>query len=555
MTISSVRIESGDTIFRVENDLLIDVPHHKLIRNFSTSSSIMIPCQIESLGSFSFSYCKSFSSITFESNSRLTRIESEAFRESSLQSILIPKSVELFGPRCFLDCWLLSSITFESDSRLKRIKSCAFSGSALQSIQIPRNVQFIDGSAIRDMKSSSIRIESGNELFCVKDDFLIDVIHHKLIRSFSTSSSIIIPYWIESLGSSCLSCCESLSSIRFGCPSQLKRIESSAFDGMKKEIIIPSTIRFIASEAFCHLPKVSLSDHDSCPEFDRWLTLKMRDIDIDFRRILSCDPNLLDLTDSLSDVSDFEEESLLCEGVSCQLYRRSDDGCLIVVKSLPLLTSLDPIKSTMNLRHRWLVPPIGFVFPKESSTLRELKIAQLFANGASLAEVLVANPEWWTPTAKAKAVAGIALGLRFAHSFGLVHGRLTASNTLFDGDHCIQITDFHPVGFEGRESDTAVEAGFRGDVRAFISLLLEIVTSYPATLSGGADDEETVGPRVSEVVSRIMELSQRDSGRRYSFNNIIHELEQHQFEIVDGVDSGEVLAFVQWVELLEQLDE
>jgi serine/threonine protein kinase len=52
---------------------------------------------------------------------------------------------------------------------------------------------------------------------------------------------------------------------------------------------------------------------------------------------------------------------------------------------------------------------------------------------------------------KAKAVAAIALGLRFAHSFGLIHGSLTASNILFDADHCIQIADFGLFGFEGRQ--------------------------------------------------------------------------------------------------------
>jgi hypothetical protein len=37
--------------------------------------------------------------------------------------------------------------------------------------------------------------------------------------------------------------------------------------------------------------------------------------------------------------------------------------------------------------------------------------------GGSLEEVLFDAPTWWTPTAKAKtkAIAGIALGIRFAH--------------------------------------------------------------------------------------------------------------------------------------------
>jgi hypothetical protein len=48
---------------------------------------------IEILGSNCFSYCSPLSSITFESNSHLTRIESEAFSTSSLRSVLIPPTI------------------------------------------------------------------------------------------------------------------------------------------------------------------------------------------------------------------------------------------------------------------------------------------------------------------------------------------------------------------------------------------------------------------------------------------------------------------------------
>jgi hypothetical protein len=46
----------------------------------------LIPMNVEILGSKCFSSCKSLSSITFESNSHLTRIESEAFYGSLLFS-------------------------------------------------------------------------------------------------------------------------------------------------------------------------------------------------------------------------------------------------------------------------------------------------------------------------------------------------------------------------------------------------------------------------------------------------------------------------------------
>jgi hypothetical protein len=98
---------------------------------------------------------------------------------------------------------------------LTRIESEAFSYSSLQSIIIPRNVEFIDGCAFAMVTLSSITIESGNEIFVIEKDFLIDIRHHKLIRNFSTSLEIEIGMNIEILGSNCFSSCKSLSSITF----------------------------------------------------------------------------------------------------------------------------------------------------------------------------------------------------------------------------------------------------------------------------------------------------------------------------------------------------
>jgi hypothetical protein len=167
--------------------------------------SILIPKNVEILESASIFCCESLSSITFESNSRLTRIESEAFSYSSLQSILIPRNVEILGSSCFASCKSLSSITFESNSHLTRIESEAFSDSSLQSIVIPRNIRFIDGSAFIGVTLSSISIESGNDIFVIENDFLIDVLHHKSIRNFSKSSAIEIGRNIEIRGSNCFS--------------------------------------------------------------------------------------------------------------------------------------------------------------------------------------------------------------------------------------------------------------------------------------------------------------------------------------------------------------
>jgi hypothetical protein len=61
--------------------------------------------------------------VTFESGSRLERIEGDAFSGSGLKSIVIPSSVVTLDKSSFSDCESLESVTFESGSRLKRIES------------------------------------------------------------------------------------------------------------------------------------------------------------------------------------------------------------------------------------------------------------------------------------------------------------------------------------------------------------------------------------------------------------------------------------------------
>jgi serine/threonine protein kinase len=109
------------------------------------------------------------------------------------------------------------------------------------------------------------------------------------------------------------------------------------------------------------------------------------------------------------------------------------------------------IENLMNLSHPLIATPFGFVLPMESMQSQELKIAWVYAEGSSLSTILSAPALWWAPTAKAQTIVSIALALRFAHSFGLLHGALTASNILFDKNHCIQIADFTPLRLETRE--------------------------------------------------------------------------------------------------------
>jgi serine/threonine protein kinase len=92
-----------------------------------------------------------------------------------------------------------------------------------------------------------------------------------------------------------------------------------------------------------------------------------------------------------------------------------------------------------------------------------LTIATLYCQNGSLKEVLANPPSWWTPTAKSKTIAGIVIGMRFAHSLDWAHGSLKPSNILFDKTHNVQIVDFCSNRLQGRVSND-VEVSGRSEV-------------------------------------------------------------------------------------------
>jgi hypothetical protein len=141
------------------------------------------------------------------------------------------------------------------------------------------------------------------------------------------------------------------------------------------------------------------------------------------------------------DVSVFEEECIVSHAsqITRQIYRRCEDEVVIVVTSVHFCKRVEnaEIEILINLQYPCITAPISFDVPAKSGCSQELKIARLYEESSSLAEVLSINPVWWTPTMKAKTIIGIVPGLRFAHSLGLLHGPLTAASC-----SCIQTTEF-----------------------------------------------------------------------------------------------------------------
>jgi serine/threonine protein kinase len=194
----------------------------------------------------------------------------------------------------------------------------------------------------------------------------------------------------------------------------------------------------------------------------------------------------------------------------------------------------------IHLRHPCIASPIGFIFPIESRIRQELKIVGLYFEGFSLTNVISDCPVWWTSTMKAKVIVGIVLALRFAHSFGLIHGNLTSDNILFDSNDCIEIVDFESMLSEVEEMEGEEETQLGGflsqrwnpemDVGAFALILFEIVCGYPA------ESGTFIPTGIPEFVSMIFESELcSTSTTGYSFNDIFYILHRNDFKIEDDV--------------------
>lgn len=88
--------------------------------------SIRIPASVETIERYAFGGCTSLATVTFEKESKLATIGSEAFKQCfDLRSIEIPARVETIGNYAFEDCGL-STVTFEKGSNLTTIGKYAF---------------------------------------------------------------------------------------------------------------------------------------------------------------------------------------------------------------------------------------------------------------------------------------------------------------------------------------------------------------------------------------------------------------------------------------------
>jgi hypothetical protein len=140
--ISMIFVDSENGHLMVRDFYLMDFAGISILRYCGFESDLTLDTAVEIIGVASFAGCESLSSFLFQSESRLTRIDTHAFFCcSSLQSICLPDSVRVLGKSCFCHCISLSTLTLSS---VTRIDSRAFCGCiSLQSVCVPASVAIL----------------------------------------------------------------------------------------------------------------------------------------------------------------------------------------------------------------------------------------------------------------------------------------------------------------------------------------------------------------------------------------------------------------------------
>jgi hypothetical protein len=124
------------------------------------------------------------------------------------------------------------------------------------------------------------------------------------------------------------------------------------------------------------------------------------------------------------------------------------------------------IESLIGVTHPRLLSPTGFA-PPSADRHRPLAICTPYRPNGSLAGLLRSGANL-TPLNKLKILFGVAEAIRHLHSIGIVHGALTLSNVLLDGEMEPLVCDF------GREALRA-SVGI-SDRRAYGNLAYAILT-------------------------------------------------------------------------------
>jgi serine/threonine protein kinase len=137
-------------------------------------------------------------------------------------------------------------------------------------------------------------------------------------------------------------------------------------------------------------------------------------------------------------------------------YRHRETGEDIAVRQIANSVGSDlffrEAEILHSLRHRSVIEFKGFSLRNRDDGQSSQIMIEWCSEG-SLENALQTRPVWFTRLVRAKALFGIAEGMKFIHSREVMHRHLTPENILFDCEHRVRIANF---GLSRSENDDAL---------------------------------------------------------------------------------------------------
>lgn len=218
---------------------------------FSSIEKIIIPPTVTEFGNNVFEFCKNLQTIKFPPNSPLSSLGKSTFSNTILDSFEVPSKVTTLQNCTFNTCEKLKSVTFAPNSQLEKIEDNAISYCPIECITIPQKVTTIEDSwfiSLTKVKKFSISPENAN--FSVYNDQIMvrktdpkSDIFDIFMMSIRNIEKVIVPSYIKRISSSCFADCCSLESIEFSNDSKIESIGSRAFYRCPiRSFVIPSSV-------------------------------------------------------------------------------------------------------------------------------------------------------------------------------------------------------------------------------------------------------------------------------------------------------------------------
>jgi hypothetical protein len=212
-----ISIEPGNRNFTTEDDFVMDLSHHRLVRYCGKASELMIPAGVKEIDPYCFSGCSQVQVVRFEPVSELISIGSWAFYCcDDLRTITIPASVTFVGTACFNGC-PLTRVSFSPGSKLDFISDAVFRGcDELESAMLPSSVRSVGIGCFSGCRKL---VE-----FPLPFDSEVLRIEQYAFWRCSSLKSIVLPSSVEFIGERCFGYCNSLYSLTFSLPSHLREL-------------------------------------------------------------------------------------------------------------------------------------------------------------------------------------------------------------------------------------------------------------------------------------------------------------------------------------------